>query len=219
MVLNIETSISNFQRNFLSQFQEPVGIFENMVAYNLYSDPELIDLLKSDDKSAFTEIYNRYWKLLFKTALNILQDFATAQDITQNIFISLWERRSEANIQTIKPYLLQATRFAVYRAIREQQNDQAFYEHLAGITVEIITDNPILFKEQQALLTKLINGLPENCREAFLLSREENLTYKQIAALKGISEKTVEKRISMSLQHIKNGVSLGICIAILCTKQ
>ena len=190
-----------------------------MVAYNLFSDPELIELLESGDKSAFTEIYNRYWKLLFKTALNILQDFATAQDITQNIFISLWERRSEANIQTIKPYLLQATRFAVCRAIREQQNDKAFYERLAEITTDIISDNPMLFKEQQALLNRLINGLPENCRDAFRLSREENLTYKQIAILKGISEKTVEKRISMSLQHIRNGVSLGICIAILCIKQ
>src|ERR1035437_1828865 len=185
-----------------------------MTAYNSFTDIELIDLLKSGDESAFTEIYNRYWKLLFKTALNILQDFATAQDITQNIFISLWERRSEANIQTIKPYLLQATRFAVCKAIREHQNDKAFYERLAEITVDIINDNPLLFKEQQALLNRLINGLPENCREAFCLSREENLTYKQIAALKGISEKTVEKRISISLQHIRNGVSLGICIAI-----
>jgi RNA polymerase sigma-70 factor (family 1) len=189
-----------------------------MVAYNLFSDPELIDLLESGDKSAFAEIYNRYWKLLFKTAFNILQDFATAQDITQNIFISLWERRGESNIQTIKPYLLQATRFAVYKAIREQQNDKAFYERLAEITVDIITDNPLLFKEQQALLNKLINGLPENCREVFRLSREENLTYKQIAALSGISEKTVEKRISMSLKHIRNGVSLGICIAVICLK-
>jgi RNA polymerase sigma-70 factor (ECF subfamily) len=197
-------------------FHEDTRNIPNMVAYNLFSDPELIDLLESGDKSAFTEIYNRYWKLLFKTALNILQDYTTAQDITQNIFISLWERRNETNIQTIKPYLLQATRFAVCKAIRERQNDKAFYERLAKITVDIIADNPLIFKEQQALLNKLINGLPENCREVFRLSREENMTYKQIATLSGISEKTVEKRISMSLQHIRNGVSLGICIAIIC---
>lgn len=189
-----------------------------MVAYNIFSDTELIDLLKSGNESAFTEIYNRYWKLLFKTAFNILQDFAIAQDITQNIFISLWERRNQVNIQTIKPYLLQATRFAVYKAIREQQNDKAFYERLAEITVDIITDNPLLFKEQQALLNKLVKGLPESCRETFRLSREENLTYKQIASLSGISEKTVEKHISMSLQYIRDGISLVICIAILCIK-
>jgi RNA polymerase sigma-70 factor (ECF subfamily) len=190
-----------------------------MVAYNLFSDPELIDLLESGDKSAFTEIYNRNWKLLFKTAFNILQDFATAQDITQNIFISLWERRSEVKIQTIKPYLLQATRFAVCKSIREHQNDKAFYERLAEITVDIITDNPLIFKEQQALLKSLIRNLPNNCHEAFRLSREENKTYKQISVLLGVSEKTVEKRISHSLQHLRRGMSLGICIAIIFIKQ
>jgi RNA polymerase sigma-70 factor (family 1) len=189
-----------------------------MIASNSFTDAELIDLLKSGDESAFTEIYDRYWKLLFKTAYSILRDFAMAQDITQNIFISLWERRNEANIQTLKPYLQQATRFAVFKAIRDQQTDKAFYERLADVTADIITDDLLLFKEQQELLKGVINGLPEDCREAFRLSREENMTYKQIAALLGISEKTVEKRISKSLQHIRRGMSLGI-IAVLLINQ
>jgi RNA polymerase sigma-70 factor (ECF subfamily) len=186
-----------------------------MTPYNSFTDAELIDLLKSGDENAFTEIYNRYWKLLFKTAYNILQDFAAVQDITQNIFISLWERRNEAKIQTLKPYLQQATRFAVFRAIKEQQTDKAFYERLADVTADILTDDPLIFKEQQELLKNIINALPEDCREAFRLSREDNMTYKQIAASLGISEKTVEKRILKSLQYIRKGMSLGICIAIL----
>src|ERR1035437_1202808 len=116
-----------------------------MTAYNSFTDIELIDLLKSGDETAFTEIYNRYWKLLFKTAYNILQDFATAQDITQNIFISLWERRNGAKIQSLKPYLQQATRFAVFRAIKDQQTDKAFYERLADVTADIITDDSLIF--------------------------------------------------------------------------
>jgi RNA polymerase sigma-70 factor (family 1) len=190
-----------------------------MTVYNSFTDFELIDLLKSGDENAFREIYNRYWKLLFKTAYNILQDFATAQDITQNIFINLWERRKEAKIQSLKPYLQQATRFAVFRAIKEQQTDKAFYERLADVTADIIIDDPLLFKEQQELLKSIINALPEDCREAFRLSREDNMTYKQIAATLGISEKTVEKRISKSLMNIRKGMSLGICIAILCINQ
>ena len=190
-----------------------------MKAYNSFTDVELVDLLKSGDETAFTEIYNRYWKLLFKTACNIIQDFATAQDITQNIFISLWERRNEAKIQTLKPYLQQATRFAVFRAIKDQQTDKAFYERLADVTADIITDDPLIFKDQQELLKSIINTLPEDCREAFRLSREDNMTYKQIAASLGISEKTVEKRISKSLQHIRKGMNLGLCIAVLCIHQ
>lgn len=190
-----------------------------MSLYKTLSDGELLSFLKASDEAAFTEIYDRYWKLLYRTSLNILQDRETAQDITQNIFVSLWQRREDAVILNLKAYLQQATRFAVFKAIREQQTDKAFYERLATVTAEIVTDNPLLFKEQQALLMELIGALPEDCREAFRLSREENLTYKQIAALLGVSEKTVEKRMSKSLQYIRRGLSIGVCVALIVTFQ
>jgi len=184
--------------------------------YSKVPDHDLLMKLRDGDQAAFTEIYDRYWKLLYKTAAGILQDTDVAQDIAQNIFVSLWQRRQEVNIQALKPYLQQATRFAVFKAIRDQQTDKLFYERLAQVTAEIIMDNPMLFKEQQALLNELIDALPEDCRETFRLSREENMTYKQIALRLGISEKAVEKRMTKSLKHIREGLSLGLCIAVLC---
>ena len=186
-----------------------------MPVLKTYTDAQLLSLLRDGDQAAFTEIYDRYWKLLFQTAFRILGKREPAQDITQNIFISLWQRREEAVILSLQPYLQQATRFAVFKAIREEQTDRAFYDRLAEVTADIITDNPLLFKEQQALLNELVSALPEECRECFRLSREENLTYKQIAAMLGISEKTVEKRMSRSLQHIRQGLSLGMCVAVI----
>jgi len=183
------------------------------------TDPELLSLLKDNDHGAFTEIYNRYWKTLYGSALKIIQDKDIAQDITQNIFISLWHRRTEAEIISLKPYLQQATRFAVFAAIRQMKTDQSFYSRLAEVTADIITDNPLLFKEQQAILKELVETLPTDCRETFRLSREESMTYKQIAALLGISEKTVEKRMSKSLRHIRQGLSFGVYIAVICLKQ
>jgi RNA polymerase sigma-70 factor (family 1) len=180
------------------------------------SDNDLLLLLREGEQAAFTEIYNRYWKLLYKTAVNILEDGDAAQDIVQNIFVSLWQRRAEVHISVLKPYLQQATRFGVFKAIRAEQTDKTFYARLAEVTADMIADDPLIFKEQQSLLKELIDGLPEDCREAFRLSREESLTYKQIAALLGISEKTVEKRMSKSLKHIREGLSLAMCVAVIC---
>lgn len=179
------------------------------------TDLELVVLLKQDQEAAFTEIYLRYWNLLYTTANNILGDAELAKDTIQTVFISIWQRRAELNIQNLKAYLLQAVRFAVFKVIREQKVNDAFYERLAQVTVEIIHDNPLLYKEQQELLNKLINTLPQDCREAYHLSREENLTYKQIAFQLNISEKTVEKRLSKSLKHIRNGLSVGTCVAVI----
>lgn len=179
------------------------------------SDPELTRLMKLDDRAAFTELYERYWKALFKTAHNIIQDEAAAQDVVQEVFISLWNRRAEAEIGRIKPYLQQATRFAVLKAIRAQKTDAQFYERLRESTTELVIEEPLLFKEQQALLKKLVSELPDDCREAFLLSREEQLTYKQIAAHLQISEKTVEKRMSKALKYLRENLSLELCVTIL----
>jgi RNA polymerase sigma-70 factor (family 1) len=179
------------------------------------TESELTVLLKQGDQEAFTIIYNTYWKLLFRTAHHILNDTAAAEDIVQNIFVSLWHRRGQVTIVNLKAYLQQATRFSVFQAIRAQKHDHSFYDRLALVTADIITDNPLLFKEQQQLLQKIIDSLPADCREAFRLSREENMTYKQIAALLNISEKTVEKRLTKSLKHIRHGLTLSLYLIVL----
>jgi RNA polymerase sigma-70 factor (family 1) len=183
------------------------------VSYNTLSDHELTDLLRMGDDGAFTAIYERYWELLYRSAVNILHDPEAAQDIVQNIFISLWLRRDDVQISILKSYLTQATRFGVFKAIRNRQTDRQFYDRLAQTTSDIVSTMPLLFKEEQTLLHELINSLPEKYRETFRLSREDNLTYKQIARLLGISEKAVEKRMSKSLQFIRNGLLTAVCIA------
>ena len=186
-----------------------------MLTYDSYSDEQLLMLLKDSDEAAFTEIYNRYWKTLLYKAYHILQDKDAAQDIVQNVFLSLWIRRAEVNIKNLSIYLRQAIRFSVFKAIREMRHDKTFYERLAAVTSDIVTNNPLLFKEQQQIIQQLIDTMPKDCREVFLLSRENNMTYKQIAELLGVSEKTVEKRISKSLQFIRSGVATSLCILIL----
>lgn len=186
-----------------------------MSSYNTYTDEELSGLLKSSDEAAFTEIYNRYWQALLHTAFHILQDKEAVQDIIQDVFISLWMRRSEVNIKNLNGYLHQAVRFSVFKAIREMRHDRTFYERLTAVTVDIITDDPLLFKEQQQLIQQLIDTMPKDWQEAFLLSRENNMTFKQIAELLGISEKTVEKRISRSLKFIRSGLATSLFIIFL----
>ncbi len=186
-----------------------------MELYSELSDAELAGRLKEGDQPSFTEIYHRYWKFLFQTANNILQNEEAAQDIVQEVFIRVWERREIADIQSLKAYLQQATRFSVLKAIRAQKNDALFYERLREVSTELIIEQPLLFKEQRQLLDKLISSLPEDCQESFRLSREAQLTYKQIAAQLDISEKTVEKRMTKALKYLREKLSLEMCVAIL----
>lgn len=186
-----------------------------MILYKNIDDEELVRQLKFDDKNAFTEIYNRYWKLLFSTAQRITDNTDSAQDTVQNIFLCLWQRRHEVDITSLKAYLQQATRYAVLQAIREKQSDDRFYERLRILTSEIINDDPVIFKEQQELLKELLESMPENCTRTYLMSREEGLTYKQIAARLEISEKTVEKRMTKSLKYLRRGLNWNYVLLLL----
>ena len=186
-----------------------------MPDYKILTDADLLQLFKADDKRAFTEIYDRYWKLLYYTAHNIIQDDESARDVVQEGFTSLWLRRKETEIQSLKAYLQQASRFKVLKLIRQQQTNERFFERLQEVTTEILLDDPLIFKEQQQLVQQLLDKLPPDYLETFRLSREENLTYKQIALALNISEKTVEKRISKSLKYIRHGLDFELCIALM----
>lgn len=183
--------------------------------YSGFADQELLHLLKKDDEAAFTEVYKRYWKLLYTTAFGIIRDDDAAQDIVQEVFIRIWHGRHTLDIVSLKPYLQQAARFGVLKAIRAHKTDKAFYDRLAAVTVDVLANDPLLYKEQRELFEKLLSGLPENVKEAFYLSREDNLTYKQIAARLNISEKTVEKRISQSLRYFRDNLNYEMCVIVL----
>ena len=101
------------------------------------------------------------------------------------------------------------------KAIRAQKTDEQFYSRLAAVTSDIVYDNPLLFKEQEALLREIMSGLPDDCKLVFKLSREEHLTYKQIANQLNISEKTVEKKMSICLKHIRKALEQNKLLSVI----
>lgn len=182
--------------------------------YSGLNNMQLLDLLQQKDEQAFAEIYNRYWKLLYTAAYNIIRKEEVAKDALQEVFIALWQRRNEADIKDLLPYLQQAVRFQILKVIRTQKADEQFYSRLAAITVDIIYDNPLLFKEQETLFREIINTLPDDCRQIFQLSREQHFTYKQIASWLNISEKTVEKKMTICLKHIRQLLSQNEALTV-----
>jgi RNA polymerase sigma-70 factor (ECF subfamily) len=177
-----------------------------MPAYTIYQDKELVALIHQDDAGAFTELYNRHWKSLYYTAMSILQNPEASRDIVQDVFASLWQRRGDVQIEFPKTYLQQATRFQVFKAIHADKASKEFYQRLAAVSADMIVENPLLYKELEHLIRDLLDALPEDARTAFLLNRDEKLTYAQIAEKMDISVKTVEKKMSQTLRHLRQGL-------------
>lgn len=179
-----------------------------------HTDDLLLKQLHQSDERAFAEIYNRYWKPLYTSAHNILQVKEAAQDVVQEVFISLWKRREVVQIDVLQSYLHQAVRFQVFKAIRAEKTDQDFFKRLSLISKDILFEDPVLFKELEGVYQQLIQSLPPDEKEIFLLHRDSGLTYKQIAEQKNISVKTVEKKMSRALKEIRYGMDDAMVIAL-----
>ena len=172
-----------------------------MAAYRAYSDQELIDLLNQGDHAAFTEIHGRYFKDLFRSANNVLSDEDACMDIVQDVFIWFWEHRSQHRMNSIKGYLLMAVKYQAANHIRKGKVRENFLlQQFEQITVN---DESLELQELQAIVANFTKELPEKSRQIFQMSREEQLSNKEIAARLGITEKTVSGMLSRSLKKLK----------------
>lgn len=182
-----------------------------MSSYKALSDNELIQLLKSDDELALSEMYLRYWDKLLVVAGNRIDDYALAEEAVQDVFISLWKRRHALELtHALSTYLAVAIK---YRVIREQQNQFRYIHKLeasANDTEESFApsaDEHLLEKEIMQRIEASVLQLPEKCRIVFRMSREDGKTYKQIATELDISEKTVEQHMSKAIKHLRSDLT------------
>ncbi|BAU54062.1 RNA polymerase sigma factor [Mucilaginibacter gotjawali] len=189
-----------------------------MVAYNSLSDHELTGLLKTGDRAAFTEIYQRYKWVLFLHALKRIRDREQAKDIIQELFTTLWDRRNDLELRThLSGYLYTSVRNRIIKSFAHQQVESDYINSLVASVNEdnCITDHKVRQSNLAALIEKEINELPEKMREVFLLSRKQNLSHKEIAFQLGIEESTVKRQISNALKILRVKLGLLAWLALL----
>lgn len=167
------------------------------------SDHILLDEVKLGNKIAFTELYNRYWKKLLAIAYNYTKDQSAGEEIVQDVFVSLWNRRDNLNIQVLDSYLATAIKFSVFKSLHQQKRR----EELALLNYQF---DPVALDEEKIhakFLQEYINGivehLPEKCQLVFKYSRAEGMSIPEISKEMGIAEKTVEAHLTKALKTIR----------------
>lgn len=172
-----------------------------------YTDSELVNLLIQNDEAAFSELYIRFKDRLYYFCLNLLKSREEANDIVQEIFIRIWESRNFVNPDlSFSSFLYTMARNRILNYFRDVDIDEKVKSILAQrIPIEenrIETD--LIYTEYQKILKEAIEALSPQRKKIFNMSREENMSHKEIAAQLGISVNTVQEHISESLRFIKN---------------
>ncbi|WPR77214.1 RNA polymerase sigma-70 factor [Algoriphagus sp. NG3] len=174
--------------------------------YFLLRDEELvIHLVNEEDKNAFQEIYKRYWKLLFQQAYRKTGNKELAEGLTQDLFMSLWDRRNTVDIQHLSGWLNQSIRYAIINFYKSQAVKEKYREfaktHLNYS--ENSSDHLARLNDLSESISLAMDSLPEKTRTVFKMSREENKPVKEIADVLDLSEKAVEYHISQSLKKMR----------------
>lgn len=173
------------------------------------TDSELVALLREGSTTAYTQIYTRHWSALYRSAYNLLRDEAATLDVLQEVFAWIWLNRAQIRIDNLRAYLYAAVRFKVANALRDGKARSGFFVALEQLEDSQLTfsDDALELKELRNVIAEFANSLPPKAREVFLLSRQEQLSNKEIAARMGISEKTVENQMSITLKKLR--ITLG----------
>ncbi len=175
--------------------------------YRNLHDQELFLLFRQGSNEAFTEIYQRYHGGLYLHALKMLQDRDEAQDAIQEVFTKIWHRKERLELTTsLSSYLYTAVRNRILDIFSHQKRVEQYQLSLQEYLDkgEFITDNIIRENELAALIENEISKLPPKMQEVFLLSRNTDLSYAQIAQELSISENTVRKHITKALAKLKD---------------
>lgn len=171
----------------------------------IVTDTILIELLQAGDESAFQEIYHRYWYKLYIVARRKVNAEEDAEEIVQDIFVDLWERRTRLTINELDKYLFSAVKYKVLNYIKSQIVRQTYQTERLSITIDADsnTEEELAYKDLNQAIMEGIGQLPSKTQEIFQLNRLEGLSVKEIAELLHIPERTIEYHITQSLRTMR----------------
>ena len=180
--------------------------------FNQINDENILLLLKRGNEMAFTEIYNRYWDKLYYIAYKLLKNTEAAEEIVQEVFLMLWQKREKLNIQSVQAYLAAMTRYAVFHYITNEKRyrEKSIGLSPASVVAEFNIDDKILLD----IIEKLSNKLPEKCRLVFQYNKLQDKSMADVAAQLNITQKTAEAHLTKALRVIRANFKQVINISI-----
>ena len=162
--------------------------------------------LREGSIEAFNLCYDLYYKPLSSFANFFVKQPVVAEEITQNVFLEVWTNREKLPLNSsVKAYLLTAVKHDCLDFLKHKKIEAKYADNYIKDNFEAYEDvlNDLVHKDLQRSLELAINKLPTSCRQIFLMSRFNFLSYKEIAGKLNISIKTVENQIGKALKIVR----------------
>lgn len=168
-------------------------------------DEKLLLSISYNDKRAFDTLFKKYYAPLCAYAFRYV-DFESAEEIVQDLMLWIWENRDGFNIKTsLSAYLFHAVYHRALSAIEQKKAEERVETYYWEIWQNDVPSSLDSFQKEELLnrIHQEINKLPESYKEAFMLHRFKNKSYKEIALMMNVSSKTVDYRIQQAIKLLR----------------
>jgi RNA polymerase sigma-70 factor (family 1) len=172
-------------------------------------DSLFVRVMEGDDYAAFEKIFKCSYKSLCAFASQIIRSRELAEEIVDDVFYNLWKNRKKIQINTsFRPYLLTSVRNKSLDCLRKMKHEKrSGLESAAGIACEqSIAHETMAYEELNQRIELAIDKLPKQCRIIFLMNRDQDLKYKEIAERLNISIKTVDTQMGRALKYLRKAI-------------
>jgi RNA polymerase sigma-70 factor (ECF subfamily) len=178
-------------------------------------DPERSDIIifkqiQANDRLALNTLFTQYYDKLCRFANTYLRHAAQAEEVVADVFVYLWKNRHQLTIEkNLNAYLYIAVKHAALAVLKKQQ---PLYEDIDDILLQTdfadstTPEQSLVHKELQQHIDLAIGALPHRCKQVFMMSRFDNLTYREISKILDISENTVENHLVKALGHLRKAL-------------
>lgn len=178
-----------------------------MPTHTLYTEKELLLRIADGDEAAFTTLFEQYRSPLFDYALRITKTVGIAEELVQDTFLKIWLYRDRLReVDHTASYLNRVMRNASIDWLRRLSLDRQLQKEIvatlpggANTTIEDLD-----YGETSRLLQEAMTGLSTQQREVFLLSRQQGLSYAEIADHLNLSPNTVRNHLVKALKHLRD---------------
>lgn len=171
------------------------------------------------DQSRFNDLFREHYAPLVNRVYRVVREQSKSEDIVQDLFIDLWKKKDTIiNVESVGAYLNKAALFKTYDFLRKEKTKQ----HASSEEYNIDTPSPTASPEEQMIssekietIKQAIDQLPDKGRTIFYMSRQNGLSYREIAETLKISQKTVEYHMIQNLKFLRKAIYFGLLMSFL----
>ncbi len=177
-----------------------------MIVLEEVRQKKLIRLLNHGNEPAFNELYRTYIKPVYKRILFIVKEEEIAEELSQDLFIKVWQKRKEIDPEkSFKSFLYTIAHNLVYDYLRKVARDKQLLNRLMANAVDYYmhTEETFQAKETQKVLTEAIEKLPPQGKQVFTLCKLEGKSYEEVSRLMGITVATVNSHMVKSSRFVR----------------